>query len=402
MRRRVAIVAGVSFLVIAAGGVAAWRWTHPDQRAVCPEGVLKVAAVGDIMMGLDLDPAAQAAPETKPILQAGHVALGSLSMTLTANAQNEDARGPIGSAKHARLLRDWGFTVLARANDHAADFGREGLEATGEVLRRSDLAFAGVGSDLAAARNPVWIQTACGPVAVISLATSLRDGDTATPTRSNIAGRPGVNPLRHQTRLLLDPATYRSLAAQTANLGGAKPGADGRLAVLDKIFEPGERTESVTAVDPRDQAEILAVIADARKTAALVIVSFHSHERGANADAPAPFIQAFARAAVDAGAGLVVGDGPHRVRLLESYRGGLIAYSLGDFIADRRIAASLASNPFDVSDAGPPGGALLSASFKNGKVVSSHLTALDLTAKEPEGFPFLASPQKAQPSGPAS
>ena len=57
MRARDAMVTGVSFLVIVAGGAAAWRWTHPDQRAVCPGGVLKVAAVGDIMMGLDLDPA---------------------------------------------------------------------------------------------------------------------------------------------------------------------------------------------------------------------------------------------------------------------------------------------------------------------------------------------------------
>ena len=398
MRGRTASLAGLAFLVIAAGGAAAWRWTHPDPRAACPGGILKVAAAGDIMMGLDVEPAAQAAPETRALLRAGHVAVGSLSMTLTPKARQEDSRGPLGNAKHARLLREWGFTVLARANDHAADFGREGMEATGDLLRRSGLAFAGVGPDLAAARKPVWIKTACGPVAVISLATSLRDGDAATPARQDIAGRPGANGLRYQTRLLLDPATYRAMAAQTLNLGGAKPGADGRLAVLDKVFEPGERTESVMTANPGDQAEILAAIAEARKAAILVIVAFHSHERGASIDAPAPFIEAFARAAVDAGAGLVVGDGPHRVRALESYSGGLIAYSLGDFVADRRIAASLASNPFDVSDAGAPGGALLSASFRNGRLISSHLTRLDLTAKEPNGFPRLAPTVVSRPA----
>jgi len=39
----------------------------------------------------------------------------------------------------------------------------------------------------------------------------------------------------------------------------------------------------------------------------------------------------FARAAVDAGADLVLGHGPHVPRAIEVYRGKLIAYSLGNF-----------------------------------------------------------------------
>jgi Bacterial capsule synthesis protein PGA_cap len=41
--------------------------------------------------------------------------------------------------------------------------------------------------------------------------------------------------------------------------------------------------------------------------------------------------RAFAHAAVDAGADLVVGSGPHVVRGMERYRGRVIAYSLGNF-----------------------------------------------------------------------
>jgi hypothetical protein len=41
--------------------------------------------------------------------------------------------------------------------------------------------------------------------------------------------------------------------------------------------------------------------------------------------------RAFARAAVDAGADLVLGHGPHVLRGMEVYRGRLIAYSLGNF-----------------------------------------------------------------------
>ena len=42
-------------------------------------------------------------------------------------------------------------------------------------------------------------------------------------------------------------------------------------------------------------------------------------------------VLAFAHNAVDAGADIVIGQGPHVPRALELYRGHLIAYSLGNF-----------------------------------------------------------------------
>ena len=43
-------------------------------------------------------------------------------------------------------------------------------------------------------------------------------------------------------------------------------------------------------------------------------------------------LRSFARTAVDAGADLVVGSGPHVVRGMEFYKGHLIAYSAGNFV----------------------------------------------------------------------
>ena len=48
----------------------------------------------------------------------------------------------------------------------------------------------------------------------------------------------------------------------------------------------------------------------------------------------------FARAAIDAGADLVVGSGPHVVRGLELYRGRLIAYSLGNLTGYRNFSTA--------------------------------------------------------------
>ena len=74
----------------------------------------------------------------------------------------------------------------------------------------------------------------------------------------------------------------------------------------------------------------------------IVIVSFHGGAEGLEA-LHIPFkpeyyygelrgdVVAFARRAVDAGADLVIGHGPHVPRALEVYRERLIAYSLGNF-----------------------------------------------------------------------
>lgn len=80
----------------------------------------------------------------------------------------------------------------------------------------------------------------------------------------------------------------------------------------------------------------------------LVIVSFHGGAEGMEAlrvtDADEIFagsnrgnVVRFARAAIDAGADLVVGHGPHVPRAMEVYKGKLIAYSLGNFLTYGRF-----------------------------------------------------------------
>ncbi|HEY6969365.1 MAG TPA: CapA family protein [Candidatus Angelobacter sp.] len=91
-----------------------------------------------------------------------------------------------------------------------------------------------------------------------------------------------------------------------------------------------------------DQDDALHVIRDARAQADIVIVSFHGGAEGAThqhvASGDETFLgedrgdlRKFAHAAIDAGAQVVVGSGPHVVRGMEVYQGKLIAYSLGNF-----------------------------------------------------------------------
>jgi poly-gamma-glutamate capsule biosynthesis protein CapA/YwtB (metallophosphatase superfamily) len=398
---RARLVAGVGIATLIAVGVGTSIYFNADHassaRRTCTDGTLSVAAVGDIMMGSDTAPAERVADETGDLLKASSVTVGNLATTLLDKPDKAEASGPKGGAKQAALLHRWGFSALSRANDHANDFGSDGLEQTTKILQDKHLVSAGVGADLAAARAPGWVKTPCGQVAIISIATSLRDQDPALPTRGDIAGRPGVNPLRFTLRLEVDPTTYATLRQESAKMGGPPPEADGTLHAFGMTVQPGERTLSAIIINANDKAEVLAAITEARKTATLVVVSLHSHEQGNTVDEPAPFVEAFAREAINAGAGLVVGHGPHRLRPVEFHGNGLIAYSLGDFVADRRLAAALSSNPFDapftVAEQTVPQGAILSASFRDGRVVSARLTALDLAAAQdlPQGFPRRAS-----------
>lgn len=70
-----------------------------------------------------------------------------------------------------------------------------------------------------------------------------------------------------------------------------------------------------------------------RSRAATVIVSMHAGVE--YSPRPNAQQQAFARAAIDAGATIVVGHHPHVTQPVEQYGGGIIFYSLGNFVFDQ-------------------------------------------------------------------
>jgi len=109
----------------------------------------------------------------------------------------------------------------------------------------------------------------------------------------------------------------------------------------------------------------------------IVIVSFHGGAEGVDAthipfaeeeyyDEPRGDIVWFARGAIDAGADLVVGHGPHVVRGMERYKERLIAYSLGNF-----------ATYYGISVAGIKGIApILSVTLDgNGKFIAGQITS---------------------------
>ena len=117
-----------------------------------PNAMITIAAVGDIVMGstpnLPPDGGASFFSDVDAELE-GDVVLGNLEGTLSTGGSSKCGSGsPNCFAFHtppsyARWLKRAGFTVLNLANNHAFDYGPEGLKETRAALRRQKLLDAG-------------------------------------------------------------------------------------------------------------------------------------------------------------------------------------------------------------------------------------------------------------------
>ena len=130
----------------------------------------------------------------------------------------------------------------------------------------------------------------------------------------------------------------------------------GLLACSTSIFKTTGIRYGFCAFSPNANVVQLLDLANARKLVAdlkskcdIVIVSFHGGAEGP-AYEHVPFVNesylgtkrgnvvAFAHTVIDAGADLVLGNGPHVSRAMERYKERLIAYSLGNFCTYKSVS----------------------------------------------------------------
>jgi poly-gamma-glutamate capsule biosynthesis protein CapA/YwtB (metallophosphatase superfamily) len=250
---------------------------------VDPTPAIRIAAVGDIMMGTTF-PESILPPEdgatlfrsVEPLLAGHDVVFGNLEGPLTDVERSPKCSKPRRDGRpcfafrtpprYAARLAEAGFTAVNVANNHSLDFGMEGLDNTLAVLDNAGIQPVG--------GERVAVFTVSGKsVAVAGFSYSL-------PTRY-------VHPLR-------DVEAAREIVAKLK----------GEYDLVVVSFHGG--AEGAPAMRVADSEE-----------------EFLGERRGN--------VVRFARAVVDEGADLVLGHGPHVPRAIEVYRGKLIAYSLGNF-----------------------------------------------------------------------
>lgn len=269
-----------------------------------------------------------------------------------------------------------GFNLYSAANNHMLDWGEGGLFGTLATLDRAGVAYAGLGRHLAEARMPRYLETPAGRVALLAVTSTFPPGAPAGEQRPDCQGRPGVNPLRFETTIVVDRATLETVRGidrrlrlsaareHSIQLGFQRPDPEGITTAFGQRFRVGEPQGVRTEPHAGDLTGNLAWIRDARRQAEWVLVSVHAHEQQDGVrEQPAEFIPAFCRAAVDAGADLVLGHGPHVVRGMEVHRGRPIFYSLGNFIFQNetpwrqpqdfydRLGLPVTATPADLFDA---------------------------------------------------
>ena len=94
-----------------------------------------------------------------------------------------------------KLIKDLqflGVQMVTCANNHAYDFGENGVLTNIRYLDEYDMPHAGTGCNLSEARSPVYLDTARGRVALISVTSSGPQILQAGEQWRDGAGRPGA------------------------------------------------------------------------------------------------------------------------------------------------------------------------------------------------------------------
>lgn len=328
----------------------------------------------------------------------------------------------LGPPEAALDLKDMGFDLMNRANNHTTDYGVEGMRMTSRLLDELGIVQAGVGENLGEASRPGYLDTRKGRIALIGLATTFTPMSRAGASRPDMRGRPGLNALRVERRYEADPATFEMLRGVAEALGGRVPeGAEEPLRVLGTTVHRGPQTRVIETVNRVDEARILREVRNAARLADYVIVTSHSHEPGNQSTQPPPWLVQFAKKCLDAGAVTYIVHGPHQLRGIEIYNGKPIFYSLGNFIfqnetidpmpadnyeqyglGDTALAADLYDVRFRGGTTGFPSSPVWYESviavptFRGTRLADLKLYPIDLAQKAPRsqrGTPRLAAPE---------
>ncbi|SSW67471.1 CapA family protein [Achromobacter agilis] len=208
----------------------------------------------------------------------------------------QERRGFYTSPRHAQALRDAGLQAVGNANN--VNIGHEAVLSSLAALRAASLPSVGAGADSTAARAPL---------------IEVRDG-----VRYGFLQRTAVYwPDNHEAGA--HQAGVAIIKAHTAY----RP----RLETQAARTRPGVPPEVLTWACPESLAQFRADVAALRAQADVVVASLHWGYRREVLQ----YQREYAHAAIEAGADLVLGHGPHMILPVELHQGRPILYGSGNF-----------------------------------------------------------------------
>lgn len=122
---------------------------------------------------------------------------------------------PVSPVEVARNLRSMGISIVSKANNHATDWGTEGLKATLLTLAEVGIVQAGSGPGLNEARAPGYVETRHGMAALVSVASTFPPISVAAPPieyrGTTLLSRPGISALHVRLVRRVSPEDFAAL-----------------------------------------------------------------------------------------------------------------------------------------------------------------------------------------------
>lgn len=332
----------------------------PAELATSVDDGFTIAVVGDLIIAYPLDhmmsdPGFRAVAE---LIQGADVSTGNLEGNIIdGRTFTGSAGGGFGAEPGAaEWLVEMGFDLVSRPNNHADDFGPEGLAETSRHLDRAGLQHAGYGDSYWSAKAARYYSSAKGRVGMVAVSDHQPQ---AQPPRGEWPGRGGLSPLR-VTRYFMVPSeswedlqTIRDHFPNGTGFYARGANSDSAIDFLGNRFRKAPAGVSNAyyhyEINQRDLEDTLAAIREGKMRSDLVTVAIHAHHfldakggyrgegipEGEHLDTNpsiADYLPVFARAAIDNGADVFQGTGVHALRGIEIYNNRPIFYGLGEFI----------------------------------------------------------------------
>jgi len=240
---------------------------------------LTMIAVGDVMLSRGVgNRIGQFGPEfpfapTVHLFQSCDIAFANLESPISTLGKPMERKEVLFRAAPRAVfgLLSANIGVVSLANNHALDYGEDALFETMDILAKNRIAYVGAGANEKAA---------------------------------------------HRAANLVINNTKISFLAYSAN-----------------FYLTVEATENKAGVAVMRKKQLKADIKKTKEWADIIVISFHWGWEYANH--PTDKDKEIAHLAIDTGADLVIGHHPHVIQGVETYNGGLICYSLGNFIFDQ-------------------------------------------------------------------
>jgi poly-gamma-glutamate capsule biosynthesis protein CapA/YwtB (metallophosphatase superfamily) len=267
--------------------------------AMSTSTALKLMAVGDLILD---EPEPDSFFElTRSTLKGADVLVGHVEVPHTRRGREStsDVPAPPSDPDNLAALKRAGFHVATLAGNHLFDAGPDGIKDTIATLRRLGIATAGAGMCLEEARRPA------------------------------VVARRGLS---------VGTLSYNCVGPKDSWANGKKAGCAYVYVITHYELDhatPGGPPRIYTFAEPESTDAMLADIEKLRRGVDVLIVALHKGI-GHTPAVLAMYERPLAKAAIDAGADIVVGHHAHILRGIEIYKNRPIYHGLGNFVTVTR------------------------------------------------------------------